>query len=632
MIACFHPARALLILRREWPTELHHVIPNNEEIHERTFQFVNGQRIATVSKGLSNIDHMHEMLLHSVVDSPIDALVQFYSAYGSPTSSNRAATQPVIYAVTAGVAGPIHSAQVQLAALLKQDSSLNVLLHSFSTTQNNGADRKSFLAKWGKIALQFIMFDVCCLFSRLELKYANYPCKTFQIANPNLNRAERAEHATKLLDTPHCCRDSGLANRLAESIAPSQEDLLSDDVQLALQVAGKCADVATADVERLNALSRTLCSRSTGRPVGLVRMSSEHLLRQAASEHSARGGDSVALGITSGELQAAEDVATLKDISASRQRSRTTPGNAKIAWINKELKQWKINAIDRGHIANRESYNDKFQELSLLYDSSPEIQSQAGETFATISNLPDAMGTNTVSTKTTPTHQLWQPHALGFDCHEFPLSMDMFKLWLSRIDANSFTAACKSTLDKSSLQRILIPDLHSGPLQNLGIEKMCWQEHPGICRTQDSDIFDVVIHTCNNISMVVDNRLADIASDNQALPLIGLACKFSVTHDSEQQAVEHGIIGRVTLLPKSQVFVICKSELAADGHSSHLVIQNRSDEDPALAIAFSYGLIRSLLRSLPREVRPHRCQVNMMELKVSLASEIFIALAKAFLS
>ena len=97
-----------------WPTEHHHVLEawNELDVSEADkWNFENSQRIAKVSRTLADRDMLLEIFLHSITDQPLDALIQFASASGTPMTSTRPRLRPIIFDMINSSGSPVENAQ-----------------------------------------------------------------------------------------------------------------------------------------------------------------------------------------------------------------------------------------------------------------------------------------------------------------------------------------------------------------------------------------------------------------------------------------------------------------------------------------------------------------------------------------
>ena len=565
-----------------WPTEHYHVMEawNDMDISEADrWHRENSQRIAKVSRTLADRDVLLDMFLHSITDQPLDALIQFVSASGSPMTSTRPAIRPIIFDMIRTSGSPAENTQRSLARLLDDDSPLLVVLRAcFARYFDMGEDE--YWRVWGGLAFQFLLWNACGLYSRVEWKYLNFPCQIFNIANPELSLEDRRRHAQQFLGKRDCCLDSQFGRRLRK-VASVVDELMAEDIQEALRVGASMADTATADLERDNAQNKVIARGNGKQPLGVARFCCQSHLQSAAKDHQRRGGEHGQIGIRASEINQCSDVSTFGALKSGRKKALQC---AKWFYLNRQSHKWRVETEESGGPMTRDDYLKARERWSLAYDESPEIQAQAKRDWEANRLEPEDGEAGDASAPQ------FQPSPLGMDTREYVLEPGLFGKWLEDNRFGSFTAAANHVLE-SGFGDLMISDPQVGEAEPIDNQPPCCESTPGICPTQDSDVFNIVGHSWRSLGKVVAHLHAKTkgSKSKPGLPLVGTYFKFGLVRGGRELGAVYAVVGRCIFLPVNQLFVVC------DQVGDRVSLRMRSQENPAWVIKFAPEMLKALI-------------------------------------
>ena len=129
---------------------------------------------------------------------------------------------------------------------------------------------------------------------------------------------------------------------------------------------------------------------------------------------------------------------------------------------------------------------------------------------------------------------------------------------------SSFTAAAKTLLQPGSalIQKTVTPAAKSAPWRHkeeaIATREMCWELHPGLCRTEDAELLPITTHLCKICSVVVANL--KIHSPKASL-VVGHYFKVLVMRRDGSPVAEYAyVLGRAVFRPVFQVLVMARDE------------------------------------------------------------------------
>ena len=329
-------------------------------------------------------------------------------------------------------------------------------------------------------------------------------------------------------------------------------------------------------------------------------MTSDVVLHGAHQDHVHRGGEPVCFGIRLQDIESASDVSTMRDICQQKNPNRLNP---KLNFVNRQAEQEK-RRLETLHLPAMtwDDWLAKREEWGAAYDGDEHMRENARKDLIDTKSAP---GSSPAAPASSPVADSYCQNALGIGCKEFPISPTEFEQWLSQRDFGSFSSAGKALLTHgSSLVRKTIIPAGNKRQDVVASREMCWELHPGLCRTRDTILLPLVSHVCHNLSVVVDNLKIGLPKTGM---VVGHYFKAqAMGADGNILAERSCVVGRCVFRPIFQVVVVVHE---ADGVFK---LARRSATTSALATEFSFEFFGGLLRDCPPPVAVHLQALQVM--------------------
>ena len=142
---------------------------------------------------------------------------------------------------------------------------------------------------------------------------------------------------------------------------------------------------------------------------------------------------------------------------------------------------------------------------------------------------------------------------------------------------------------------------------------MCWELHPGLCRTKDAELLPVTTAICHNFSVVVDNLKA---CGPKAGLVVGNYFKVLVTRHGSLVAQHACVLGRAAFKPVFQVLVVGREE------GGVFKLARRRPASGILRTQFSFefygGLVRERDGDLARDPGAYEVRLQILQATFSV--------------
>ena len=297
----------------------------------------------------------------------------------------------------------------------------------------------------------------------------------------------------------------------------------------------------------------------------------------------------MSFGVQPQDVASTDDMCTLSDIHNQRD-PKYCP--VKTHYTNQMSHQEKKRLEHEGLPSmTRRQLRDKEKEWRKQFDRDEQTRKKAHE----LKEREAALAKSIPPAEQAPS--LMSSHvsdALGLGCKDFPITNKDFEQWLQKRGDTSFTTAAKAWLQPRSalVQKTIIPAAKSETWQDKEVSatrEMCWELHPGMCRTKDAWLLPVTTHIRKNFSVVVENLRAQLP---KGALVVGQYFKVLVCRRADDSLVaEHFcVLGRAIFKPVAQVLVLAREE------GGILKLAHRRPASGCLLTQFSSELFSNIVR------------------------------------